>query len=67
MKESAILCPQDGQNLFVVSREPDTGLGDPQNVAVLCKRCQQREFFEALRNARVIQLDRGQTQKLKLS
>lgn len=70
LKETMIACPKDGHNLFLITREIDAYMGGaaqaPEQLGVVCKHCDPQKFFEVLKNARVIQLDKSPTQKLKV-
>jgi len=66
LTESKICCPSDGLNLFIIKREFDVGVGDP-TLETVCRKCNHREYNEALRYARKIKLliDDEPEQKLK--
>lgn len=66
LKETIVACPKDGHNLFLITKEPDVGVGDAEQMGVVCRHCDPREFFEVLKNARVINLEKPRDQKLKL-
>lgn len=55
MTESKVSCIHDGYNVFIVKREFDVGIGEPQ-VEVICRRCNPAQYMDALRHAHRIVL-----------